>query len=104
MKGITRCMLSTREEHVTRDSLIAITHCPPAPWLETAKRISRMRLGTHAHRLPHDANTRLGIVKCMPKPGHEFFSRLLNYAIMMNFIWLDVVPTGPMGHNLHKRK
>ena len=83
--------LSTMEADAT--TLIAITHCPLARWLEIAKRISRMRPGTHIHRLSYDVDARLGIIKCIPRQGHEVLMRLLEYAIM-NLIVLYAVPTG----------
>ena len=79
---VLRRKLSTMEEDVTRDFLIAVTHCPPSSWLEIAEKISRMRPGTHTHRLSYDADARLGIVKCMPRPEHGMIIRLLEFHIM----------------------
>ena len=71
------------EEDVTRDFLIAVTHCPQSYWLGIAEKISRMRPGTHTHRLSYDADARLGIVKCMPRPAHELIIRLLESHVMI---------------------
>ena len=102
---VLRHKLSTMGKDVTRDFLIAITHCPPSSWLEIAKKISRMKPGTHTHRLSYDADARLGIVKCMPRPEHGMITRLLGFAVM-NLTASYVFPVGPMNlintNNSHK--
>lgn len=66
-----RHKLASLEQQGDTDFLLAVTHCPLAQWLEIEKSVWRIRTSTHRRRLFYDADSRLGIIKCMPSGPHE---------------------------------
>ena len=70
------------------DFLLAITLCPLNQWVEIKNRVWRLKPGPHKYRLFYDADSHVGIIKCMPSLGHEvvtgIFEMTLNRMLPAN--------------------
>ena len=89
-----RRKLASLEQQGDTDFLLVVTHCLPAQWLEIEKSVWRIRTSTHRRRLFYDADSRLGIIKCMPSVPHErivgIFDLLIGSIALSQY---DYMPT-----------
>lgn len=79
--SLIRQKLVSLEQDGTSDFLLALMRCPPVQWLEIEKSVERIRTGTHIRRLYYNAESRFGIIKCIPGQEHEAMTGALGQLV-----------------------